>query len=219
MSKRALIAGATGLVGREILALLAEQDSQYSEVHALVRRPLADAPAKVTAHVVDFESLPHPLPAADHVFCALGTTIKVAGSEEAFRRVDHDHVVEVARRAREAGATSFLLVTALGADPGSRVFYNRVKGEAERDVSALGYPSVTIARPSLLAGDRESLGQAKRPGERIGLALMRPLSWLMPASVRPIEARTVAQALVRAAAEEKPGVTILPSGDLQRLGR
>lgn len=216
--RRALVAGATGLVGREIVALLAEPNSGYSEVHVLVRRPLADAPAGVTAHVVDFGALPDPLPSVDDVFCALGTTIKVAGSEEAFRRVDHDAVLAVARGALAAGASSFLLVSALGADARSGMFYNRVKGEAERDVAALGYRRVVIAQPSLLAGDRESLGQAKRPGERIGLALLRPVSWLLPASVKPIEARTVARALLRSAAGE-PGTSVLKSGDLQRIGR
>jgi uncharacterized protein YbjT (DUF2867 family) len=217
-AKSALLVGATGLIGRELLRLLAAPGSGYGEVHALVRRPWADAPAKVHAHVVDFDHMPSALPTVDDVFCALGTTIKVAGSQEAFRRVDHDHVLAVARSALAAGATQFLVVSALGADAASGVFYNRVKGEMERDVAALGYRSVTIAQPSLLAGDRASLNQAARPGEQISLALLKPLRKLIPLSVRPIEAATVARALVRSAQRGAAGVQRLDSKALQQLG-
>jgi len=109
-------------------------------------------------------------------------------------------------------------VSALGADAKSAVFYNRVKGEAEHAIATLGFESVVIARPSLLLGDRAALGQPTRPGERIAAALTAPLGWLMPRSVRPIEAATVARALVRSVQRGEPGLFALSSGTLQVLG-
>jgi hypothetical protein len=157
-------------VGREILrALLA--DKAYSAVHCVGRRALAQRHPKLHSHVVDFAALPR-LPKVDDVFIALGTTIKVAGSQQAFRAIDFDAVVAVASAARSSGATHLGVVSAMGASARSAVFYNRVKGEMEQAVSALGYDSVVIARPSMLAGDRESLDQPIRSGERIGLAVM-----------------------------------------------
>lgn len=209
MSRSALIAGSTGLVGRELLQL-AGQGSEYALLHALVRRPSALSHAKVSEHVVSFDELPV-LPRVDDVFIALGTTIEQAGSQEAFRRVDHDYVLGVARAALAAGATRLGVVSAVGADPTSRIFYNRVKGEMERDVSELGYRTIVIAQPSLLLGDREALGQAPRAGERWARRLLGPISGVFPASYRPVPARTVASALLRAVREGQPGVRRLPS--------
>jgi uncharacterized protein YbjT (DUF2867 family) len=211
----ALLAGASGLVGRALLALLLDSP-RYRRVHALLRRPVPDLPAhaKLQAPIVDFDRLP-PLPAVDDVFIALGTTIRVAGSQAAFRRVDFDAVVQVARAGRAAGATCLLVVSALGADAGSRVFYNRVKGEMEQAVAALGYERVVVARPSLLAGERESLGQRPRAGERWALRLLRPLAPWLPSSVRPIDADTVARAMLRAAAAAGGGITVLESARMQ----
>jgi uncharacterized protein YbjT (DUF2867 family) len=185
-------------------------------VHALLRRPVPDLPAhaKLQATIVEFGRLP-PLPAVDDVFVALGTTIRVAGSQAAFRRVDFDAVLEVARAGRAAGAGSLLVVSALGADAGSRVFYNRVKGEMEQAVAALGYDRVVVARPSLLAGEREALGQRPRAGERWALRLLGPVAPWLPRSLRPIDAGAVAQALVRAAGEAGAGITVLESARMQ----
>lgn len=213
MSRTALVVGATGLVGRAVLDLLAS-DARYSLVHNLARREQPLRP-KVETHVVDFDQLTA-VPAVDDVYCCLGTTIKVAGSQEAFRKVDHDYVLAVARLAREAGATRFLLVSSLGADARSGVFYNRVKGEIEAAVAALRFPELTIARPSMLDGDRAATGQPKRAGEGIALRLLRPVSGLIPAQWRPIHAETVARALVRRAFHSGP--PIVESGELQRLG-
>jgi uncharacterized protein YbjT (DUF2867 family) len=146
--------------------------------------------------------------AVDAVFCALGTTIKTAGSQEAFRLVDHELPIRAARLALAHGARQYLLVTALGANAKSRVFYNRVKGEVERDLSTLGYPSVTIARPSLLLGPREE----HRPGEQWA----KRLAFLMAGKYKAIEAGKVARALVHAAHAARPGVTILESREMQR---
>jgi uncharacterized protein YbjT (DUF2867 family) len=217
--RRAILAGATGLVGRALLALLLESP-RYRSVHVLLRRPLVELPAhrKLASAVVDFSRLPE-LPAADDVFVALGTTIKAAGSQEAFRRVDFDAVLATAQAGRAAGATRLLVVSALGADVSSLVFYNRVKGEMEQAIAGLGYERVVIAQPSLLLGDREALGQPPRPGERWASRLMRPAAMLLPPAIRPIPAEYVARSLLRAALEAGPGVTRLGSAQMQRMGR
>lgn len=213
--RNVLLAGATGLVGRELLTLLLDSP-HYVQVHLLLRRPVTGLPQhpRLSAHVVDFQAL-QPLPAVDDVFIALGTTIKDAGSQEAFRRVDFDAVVHTARAARVAGATRLGVVSALGASPRSPVFYSRVKGEMQDAVSGLGYESVVFAQPSLLVGDRASLGQPVRPGEGRFERLMRPVKFLMPRNWWPIHAGDVARALVRAVAEPAPGVRQLPSGQMQ----
>jgi uncharacterized protein YbjT (DUF2867 family) len=212
----ALLAGASGLVGRALLALLLDSN-RYRSVHALLRRRAPGLPAhpKLTLSVVDFGRLPS-LPRVDDVFIALGTTIKAAGSATAFRRVDFDAVVNTARAGRDAGATRLLVVSALGADAASRVFYNRVKGEMEQAVTALSYERVVIARPSLLLGDRAALGQPARFGEAWAARLLRPaLNWV-PRGLRPIRADAVAAALLKAALDERRGVEILTSGAMQR---
>jgi uncharacterized protein YbjT (DUF2867 family) len=217
--QRIVLAGATGLVGR---ALCAELQASHPApwLHLLVRRPLdglGDTSA-LTQQVVDFKSLPA-LPAVDEAYCALGTTIKVAGSEAAFRAVDFDAVLAFARAARQAGAMRLAVVSALGADAASRVFYNRVKGEMEQAVAALGFECVVFARPSLLLGDRDALGQPTRLGERIGMAITTPLGGLIPKRVRPIRAEVVARALIAAMRQARAGVRIVESGELQDLGR
>ncbi len=213
-----LLAGGTGLVGRELLQqLLAAPDTRA--VHALARRlPAAPSPdARLHWLKVDFAALPA-LPAADTALCALGTTIKVAGSQAAFRAVDFDAVIAFARAARKAGVRRFGVVSALGASAGSKTFYNRVKGETEAALATLGFESLVIARPSLLLGHRAELGQPARPGERLAEVLTRPLGGLIPKAWRPIEAATVARALRMALLESPPGVRFVESGELQTLG-
>lgn len=214
-----LLAGSTGLVGRA-LQVQALAWPGLQAVHALVRRPLAatQTDARLQPLVVDFRALPA-LPAADAALCALGTTIKAAGSQAAFRAVDFDAVLAFARAAREAGVARFGLVSALGADARSAVFYNRIKGEAEDALRALGFPVLVIARPSLLLGDRATLGQPPRAGERLGQLLAAPLAPLLPLSWRPIGADVVARALLRTLAEAPAGVQALESRRLQEVGR
>ncbi len=209
----ALLAGATGLIGRE----LAAQWQGPGMLHMLARRPFAAAKAMQRVLVVDFLSLPA-LPAAQTAYCCLGTTIKVAGSQAAFRAVDFGAVLSFAKAARQAGVTRFAVVSALGASPGATGFYNRVKGEMESAVAGLGFDCVVIARPSLLSGDRNALGQPQRLGEKIALALTAPLSAFIPKAYRPIAASTVARALQRAVAQAQPGVRVLESAELWRLG-
>jgi uncharacterized protein YbjT (DUF2867 family) len=208
----AIVAGATGLVGQALVRVLAAE-SRWREVRALVRRPLPpelSAPTVVPVEV-DYTRLePPPLwAAADHVFCALGTTMRQAGSAAAFRRVDFEYPVALARAALAQGARHFLLVSALGAAPGSRVFYNRVKGEVEAAIAALGFRSVTIARPSLLLGQRAEPRVAELVGKALGV--MAPARW------RPVSAARVARALVEAAKRDLPGLHILENRDLRAV--
>ena len=212
--RTALVAGATGLVGREILQGLLTDDS-VAAVHVLVRRSLDLRHARLTTHVVDFAALPE-LPRVDEVYLALGTTIKVAGSQAAFRAVDHDANLSVATSARRAGAARLGLVSAMGASARSSVFYSRVKGELEDDLARLGYEGLVIARPSLLVGDRAALGQPIRPGERWGEAVGGWLRPLIPANYRPISARAVAHALLCTVPTVR-GTQILPSGRMQEM--
>ncbi|MEO8312751.1 MAG: NAD(P)H-binding protein [Caldimonas sp.] len=217
----ALLAGATGLVGRALLDRLLASDRRH-RVTVLARKPTATTlarDARLTILVGDMAALASEAGPIDDVYIALGTTIKVAGSKAAFRAVDLDLVVAIARAARAAGARRLAVVSALGADRRSRVFYNRVKGEMEETVAAMGYASVVFARPSLLLGDRASLGQPTRRVEAFAANVLGPLLPLLPTGVRPIEASTVAAALVAALEQSTPGTRVLSSADLQRLGR
>lgn len=209
--RRAVVAGATGLVGRELVGLLLG-DRGVGSVVALVRRrsPAMAALSGVTQQVVDFAQLPS-LADADDAFCCLGTTIKAAGSQEAFRAVDFDAVLAFARAARAAGATRFGVVSALGADAASRVFYNRVKGELEDALRALPFEALVIARPSLLVGDRATLGQPTRTGEVVGEAIGRLLGPLVPRDYRPIAATRVARSLLDGVRHAR-GPVVLRSG-------
>src|SRR5258708_36022810 len=184
--RTALLAGATGLVGRALLSLLLASN-RYRSVAVLLRRTPPDikASAKLKIHQVDFAQRPATLPAVNDVFIALGTTIKVAGSEAAFREVDLDFVVNVARAARAVGATRLAVVSAMGADAKSRVFYNRVKGEMQVAIAQLGYESVAIAQPSLLLGYRAALGRPERNRGIWAARLLGPLGRILPKGIRP----------------------------------
>ncbi|CAN5862085.1 oxidoreductase [soil metagenome] len=215
--RTALLLGATGLVGGHCLNFLLNDES-YGRVSVLGRRPLEREHPKLEQHLVDFDRLEDSaeLIRAQDVFCCLGTTIRKAGSQEAFRRVDFEYPLQSARIAARQETERFLIVTAIGADPGSRIFYNRVKGEVEEAVRALPFESLVILRPSLLMGEREEM----RPGERLAEPAMRALSPLMlgPArKYRPIEARKVAAAMVRLAKEGRQGVRIVESDEIARI--
>lgn len=214
----ALLAGASGLVGRALLAQLLDEDR--ATVHALLRREVADLPAspRLRRHVIDF-ARPGRLPRTDELYVALGTTIKVAGSQAAFRAVDFDAVVNVARAAHESGVERVAVVSALGADARSKVFYNRVKGEMEDALRQMRFERLVIARPSLLAGERAALGQPSRLGEHLTLSLVLPVAGLLPASVRPIDAAVVARAMRLALRTEGLATQVLESAALQTLGR
>lgn len=213
-ARHVLLAGATGLVGREILrCLLASRD--VAVVHALVRRPIEISHPKLVVHRVEFGALP-PLPARLHeVYLALGTTIKIAGSQAAFRVLDFDTNLAIARTAQPAGVRRAGLVSAMGANAKSRLFYSRVKGELEEALTLLGFERLVIARPSLLLGDRAALGQPTRAAEKIGAQVARFVKPVLPRDWRPVEANLVAKALVDNVTEGS-GTVVLRSGALQR---
>lgn len=207
-ARDAVLAGSTGLVGSQLLPLLASAP-EYARVFALARRALPLTAPKVVAVPADFDALTASLQDAGHgadVYCCLGTTIRAAGSEAAFRRVDHDFVLALAHWAKARSARRFVLVSALGADPNSRVFYNRAKGEIERAVRAEGPAAVTILQPSLLDGERAQ----SRSGEQLALRITRPLRGLIPRAWRPVAARDVAAAMLLAARAD-PAPTLIAS--------
>lgn len=206
MSRRAALAGATGLVGGALLELLLA-DSATSFICAPTRRPL-DARAKLDNPRLDGGWA---LPPVDEAYCCLGTTRKTAGSDAAFRAVDLDLVVSFAKAARAAGARRFGLVSSVGADSSSRFLYPRTKGEAEKACAGLGFESVVVVRPSFLLGERAE----RRPGERAALAVERLLRPLIPARWRGVPAATVAASLLGSVRGGVPGTLTLES---ERLG-
>ena len=196
-SRKALILGATGLIGGYCLQELLN-DPAYSDVTAVVRKPSLAVHTKLNTVVADFDNLGSYLRAieAADVYCCIGTTIKKAGTREAFRAIDYSLVVSAAKQMREQGAGQFLVISSMGADPESKFFYSRVKGEMEREVQLLGYPSLHIIRPSLLLGSRQDF----RLGERIGGVISPVLKPLMVGPLkkyRPVEAKNVAKFMVK----------------------
>ncbi|MEG1116160.1 MAG: NAD-dependent dehydratase [Janthinobacterium sp.] len=200
-----LLVGATGLVGSEVLRL-ALTDARVSRVVAPVRKALPAHP-KLDAPLVDFDRLPADAPwwQADAVICTLGTTMKVAGTRQVFRRVDHDYPLAVARLALAAGTRTYALNSAAGANAASRFFYNRVKGELERDLEALGFRSLTLVRPGLIGGRRA----VARAGEGAALRILRVLAPVLPRRWRINPAPRIASALLEAALAGAPGVHVV----------
>ena len=216
-ARTAIIAGASGLVGGYCLRRLLAS-GLHEQVVAFVRGPLNVTHKRLQQRTVDFDRLGRmsAFPRAQDVFCCLGTTMKKAGSEEAFRKVDSEYVVRLAESSIRSGADRFYLVSAVGASPKSRVFYSRVKGEAEDAVARLGFAGLHIFRPSFLVGERPET----RPGERLGIAAARLVSGVLfgPArKYRPIKADTVARAMLVVAREGSPGTHIYASDDMEGL--
>ncbi|WP_263146641.1 oxidoreductase [Pseudomonas sp. RIT-PI-AD] len=205
-----LLAGATGLTGEHLLDRLLDEPT-VKRVLAPTRRPLAEHPHLENPVGELAALLPHLTGPVDTAFCCLGTTIKQAGSEAAFRAVDHDLVLAFAGRARALGARHCLVLSAVGADPQSSVFYSRVKGELEASLREQGWPQLTLARPSLLLGPRDEA--------RLGERLAAPLSKLLPGKYQGIEVTVLARALWRLALEEGSGVRVVESDELRKLGR
>ncbi len=216
MSRSALLLGATGLIGNHCLQLLL-QDESYEKVVALVRRPLTLLHPKLEQCQVDFEQFERHAAQTrvQEVFCCLGTTIKKAGSQAAFRRVDFDYPHQIAQLACREGAQQFLLVSSLGANPASPIFYNRVKGEVEAAMAKLPFRAVHIFRPSLLLGDRQEF----RLGEKLGEYAYKATSFLWQGPMRkyrPISARTVAAAMVHFAKQDQAGLHIHESFQISK---
>lgn len=202
-----VLLGATGLVGNECLKLLLREPS-VTGVKVYARTPLTVSDPKLSVRIAPLSAIGQheDFFTADAVICALGTTIKKAGSQPAFRAVDQDAPLEAARAAKKNGCVHYIMVSALGADAHSSVFYNRVKGETENGIIALGFPRTTIVRPSLLLGDRKEF----RLGERIA-ALFTPF---VPKKYRPVQASAVAAAVVRSLLQNGGGVTIIESSSI-----
>lgn len=204
---RLMLVGATGLVGGHVLQQ-ALVDPRVTQVVAPTRRPLPSHP-KLLNPVVDFRRLPAQAEwwAVDALVCTLGTTLRQAGSQQAFYQVDHDAVLEVAYLARRHGTGCMAFNSALGADAASRVFYSRTKGETERDLQAVGFASLSLVRPGLIGGARAE----SRPLERLAVAFTRLLQPLLPRRWRVVPAESIARHLLRAALQAQPGVHVLPS--------
>ena len=206
-----LLLGATGLVGGFALNQ-ALANRSVTRVVAPTRKPLPPH-TRLLNPQIDFNQLPVGADwwRVDAVVCALGTTMAKAGSREAFHHVDHDIPLEAARLARAHGARAFALNSALGADPASRVFYSRTKGELEQDLQALGYPSLTLVRPGLIGGDR----QESRPAERLGIVVSQALRPLLPPRYRVVPAERIAHHLLQTALAARPGVHVVPSENIR----
>ncbi|MBC3195980.1 oxidoreductase [Pseudomonas poae] len=205
-----LLVGASGLTGEHLLDRLLNEPT-VSRVLAPSRKPLAEHPHLENPVGEPAQVLPQLSGQVDIAFCCLGTTIKKAGSEVAFRAVDLDMVVAFAKRARELGARHLIVISAIGADPKSSVFYNRVKGEMEQALRAQDWPQLTLVRPSLLLGDRLE--------PRLAEQLAGPLSRLIPGKYHGIEVCDLARAMWRLALEEQNGVRVVESDELRKLGK
>jgi len=210
--KTALLAGASGLIGSQLLPLLLSSD-RYSRVIVIGRKDLSLSHPKLESHVIDFNNLAN-LGATlkcDDVYCCLGTTMKQAGSKEEFRKVDHDYPLLLAQVTRKHGAKQFSLVSAMGANRDSSIFYNQVKGEVEDSISAIDFASIHIYRPSLLLGPRKD----RRVGELVGGILGRLFLFATPKRYRPIKSGNVARAMLSYASRDEGGIYFHPSDTLQ----
>jgi uncharacterized protein YbjT (DUF2867 family) len=202
IQRKALIVGSTGLIGGYTLKYL-YKDPAYSEVTALVRKPLLERHRKLKEVITDFTNLEKTLSSAtaNDVYCCLGTTIKKAGSQENFSKVDFSLVVDVARVMKERGAEQFIVISAMGANSTSKVFYNRIKGEMEEALKGLGFPCLRIIRPSLLLGHRKEF----RFGEKVAILMSPFWKLFLVGSLKkyaPVEAEAVARFMVKVAHDE-----------------
>jgi uncharacterized protein YbjT (DUF2867 family) len=216
MERTAILIGASGLIGLELLRLLLE-DTFYAKVTILVRRDLHLTHPKFEQQIINFDDLSSGNInfTADDAFCTLGTTMKKAGSREAFRKVDELYVEEFARLALFKGAQRFFLVSSMGANPGSIIFYSKVKGQVEQKVSGLPFRSVHIFRPSMLMGKRSET----RPGEEIAIKVYSWINPLLPDKYKGIDGKRVAEAMLAVAKGNSIGINIHQSDKIQQLSR
>jgi uncharacterized protein YbjT (DUF2867 family) len=216
--KTATLIGATGLIGGELLSLLLDDD-HFKTVRILIRRPLTMDHPKLEKKLVDFsdaDSLLVDLDESDSVFCAIGTTMKkVKGNKEAYRKIDYDIPVNIARFCKIMNCKNYVLASAVGADSKSSNFYLKLKGEVEDIVMKAGIESTYIMRPSMLLGKRNEF----RFGERITIPLIKKISFLLPSKYKPIEARDVAKAMLAAAKKHRKGLFICEHKRMKRLAR
>lgn len=212
-----MVLGASGLVGKSCVYQLIES-GYYSRIVLPVRKELPIKHHLIHQVITDFEHLDKVADElfADDVYCCLGTTIKTAGSQDAFRKVDHDYPLAIAKLTVDRGASHFLLVSAMGANKDAAIFYNRVKGEVEHAIQQLPFQSISIFRPSLLLGNRTE----RRVGESIAKVLMRATSWIMVGPLKAykaIQAITVAKGMLKAAQQQKVGCSIYLNHEIEIL--
>ncbi len=217
MSFTALITGATGLVGSELLNMLIDSED-YNRIIVLNRRNMNYSSSKVIEHVIDFDNLAsfEPDLTVDHIFCCLGTTIKKAKTKEIFRKVDYDYVIGLAKRSTAYQASKFLVISALGANAGSAIFYNRVKGEMEKDLQNLDLPHLFIFRPSLLMGDRKE----NRIGEKTAMMVYKVINPLFTGRLKKykgIPVAKVARGMLETALHNNETFKIFESDELQNF--
>lgn len=207
MSTTATIIGSTGLIGSNLLELIAK-DEYFNNIKVIVRRPLPVTNAKVQVHIIDFqnrEEFKQAITGSDAVFCAVGTTQKkVKGDKDAYRKVDYDIPVTAAELCAETGVKQFLLVSSIGANSKSNNFYLKLKGEVENAVRKMDILSVSVFRPSVLLGTHPE----KRPGEKITQVFMKTFSFLTPSKYKPISANNVAKAMLAASKHKRPRFSI-----------
>lgn len=211
-NKTAVIIGASGLIGQELVLQLL-QDERYTKINALVRRPLNVDHDKLEQIRYDFDWPNADLVMGDELFCCLGTTIKTAGSQTAFRKVDYDYVLETAKMAQGNGTKKMAVISSMGADEKSKVFYSRIKGEIEAALQKLNFDSCHVLRPSLLMGARSEL----RMGELVGKLAMTAFSFAVPKKYKGIEAKQVAKAMIATMNSENTGFQIIESDALLAL--
>jgi uncharacterized protein YbjT (DUF2867 family) len=216
--KTALIAGATGLIGKELLQFLLN-GSEYDKVVAIVRRSVETDYPKLDERIVDFDNLEQfkEIFTVDDVFCCLGTTIKKAKTKEAMWKIDVDYPVAIANLSSSQGARKFLLVSSMNADPDSPIFYSKMKGKLEEEIKQISFETTAVFHPSLLLGERDEF----RLGERAAAAIFTKIPFLFGGPLKKykaIEGRTVASAMYRVAQKDTAGLTIYPSEKIQEIG-
>ena len=217
--KTALVIGSTGLIGSKLLELLLESDD-YNKVVAFTKRPIGIKHSKLTQHIIDFDKPEtySELIVGDDFFCTIGTTIKSAGSKEAFRKVDFEYPRQFATFALQNKVKQFLIISSLGADANSGSFYLKTKGEIQDFLADSDFESVAVLQPSLLLGDRTEF----RFAEKVGGFLMKLLPFLFFGNLKkykPIEGKTVANALVKIAQKNNKGFKIYESDVIQEIGK
>lgn len=206
--KNALVIGGTGLIGKQLIELLLADD-RYTVI-ALVRKPMALQHEDLKQVTFNFDDPDNRVVVADEIFCCLGTTIKTAGSKAAFYKVDYEYVLNIAQTGFSNGANKFALVSSMGANKNSSVFYSKTKGVIEEAVTRIGYEGLIILRPSMLLGRRTEI----RLGEMIGKFLMKSFDFAIPKKYKAIEAKQVAKAMIVSMNSGKTGLQILESDSI-----
>jgi len=211
--KIAIVAGASGLIGKELVQKLINTD-EYHLIYSLVRKKSGLVNEKIRELVIDFEKIgqlkfDEPI---DDVFCSLGTTMKQAGSRDNFKKVDYEYVVALANLGKRHGASKFIVISAMGANSKSAVFYNKIKGMTEDALKDIGFNQLIILRPSLLLGERAE----KRFAERLSGIFMKAFNFIIPDNYKAIQAEKVAEWMLKMALKSEEKVLIVESGEMQR---